>query len=116
MPGAGGCRPARSIGRLKMAVVTLLNQKGGVGKSTTAFHLGGTLAKLGRRVLLVDNDPQSSLTQGALGPDAALALPAEASLAAVYRGDPMHPRELVVGLPFAGLSLLPNTEYSAAFN
>ena len=38
-----------------MAVITVLNQKGGVGKSTTTFHLGGALAKAGRRVLLVDN-------------------------------------------------------------
>jgi chromosome partitioning protein len=99
-----------------MAVITLLNQKGGVGKSTTCFHLGGTLAKLGRRTLLVDNDPQGSLTQGALGPDAALALPAESSLAAIYRGDPVRPEDLVVALPYPGLDLLPNTEYSASFN
>jgi chromosome partitioning protein len=99
-----------------MSIVTMLNQKGGVGKSTMVFHLGGTLAKLGRRVLIVDNDPQSSLTQGALGPDAALALPAEASLAAVYRGDPVRPADLVIRLPFPGLELLPNTEFSTGFN
>ena len=46
-----------------MPVITLLNQKGGVGKTSTCHHLAGTLAQLGRRVLLVDNDPQASLTQ-----------------------------------------------------
>jgi chromosome partitioning protein len=103
-------------GAFKMAVVTLLNQKGGVGKSTTTFHLGGTLAKMGRRVLLIDNDPQASLTQGALGGDAALALPGELSLAAVYAGEPVRPEDLVRPLSFPNLELLPNTEHSARFN
>lgn len=99
-----------------MAVITLLNQKGGVGKSTTTFHLGGTLARLGRSVLLVDNDPQSSLTQGALGSEVALALPAERSLTAIYAGEPVRPEELILPLSFANLHLLPNTEHSARFN
>ena len=47
--------------------------------------------KRGRRILLVDNDPQSSLTQGLLGPELTAALPAESTIAAVYGGDVADP-------------------------
>lgn len=58
------------MGRLSR-VIAICNPKGGVAKTTSAFHLGAAWAAIGRRVLWVDLDPQAALTVWGLGVDPA---------------------------------------------
>src|SRR5262245_11071115 len=71
-----GARPVRTI--------AFLNKKGGVGKTSTCHHLAGTLGRRGLRILLVDADPQASLTQGLLGPEAARRLKPRETIAGLF--------------------------------
>lgn len=47
-----------------MEIISVVNQKGGVGKTTTVINLGATLAEKGKNILYVDLDPQANLTEG----------------------------------------------------
>ena len=67
-----------------MRTVAFLNKKGGVGKTSACHHLSGALARKGLRVLLVDADPQASLSQGLLGPEVARAMAPTGTIAAIF--------------------------------
>jgi chromosome partitioning protein len=97
--------------------VSLLNQKGGVGKTSSCHHLAGTLAKLGKRVLLIDNDPQASLTQGFWGPDATRAVPPSQCVAALYNPDLMPmPEAIIRPTGIDGISIVPGSVHLTPFN
>jgi chromosome partitioning protein len=97
-------------------VLTILNQKGGVSKTSTTHHLSGTLAQMGRRVLLLDVDPQSSLTQGIWGPVVTRQLDPAATIAAVLRGDRPHPQQVIHPTPLAGVDLVPGSRAATTYN
>jgi chromosome partitioning protein len=90
--------------------IAILNRKGGTGKTSTAFHTSYALAKLGRRVLLLDLDPQSNLSEGFLGAGVE-DFPPERTVAALYSDSFVpDPRALIVPTPIEGVDLLPGSE------
>lgn len=85
-----------------MRVVSVANQKGGVGKTTTVVNLGTALAMLGRRVVVVDADPQGNATSG-LG---ARRVAEAASLYEVIMGE-ASVEEALVATRVEGLMVVP---------
>jgi chromosome partitioning protein len=90
-------------------ILCFINQKGGCGKSSTCFHLAGCLAELGFQVLLVDADPQGSLSQAFFGSAEIERLTAEQTLAVLF-DDGCHQVSVdAITLPtsFERISLIP---------
>jgi chromosome partitioning protein len=85
-------------------IVAIVNQKGGVGKTTTAVNLGASLALIDKRVLLVDFDPQGNTTSG-LGVDKRAL--ANDIYGVLLGGVPLV--DIVRDTEIAGLSLAPAT-------
>ncbi|HSI94152.1 MAG TPA: ParA family protein [Jiangellaceae bacterium] len=92
-------------------VVALCNQKGGVGKTTTTINLGAAMADYGRKVLLVDFDPQGALSDG-LG---IRAHKLELSIYNLVMEPGIDANDLLIKTPVPGMDLLPsNIDLSAA--
>lgn len=85
-------------------ILSVTNQKGGVGKTTTAVNLSAAIARTGRRVLLVDLDPQGNATSG-LG----VARPKEGRSVYECLIEGQDPREAVQGTKIGTLFVLPSS-------
>lgn len=83
-------------------IIAVANQKGGVGKTTTAINLGASLAAEERKTLVIDSDPQGNTTGG-------LGFPKDTSRRTIYNaiilGEP--PERVIIPTEVAGLELLP---------
>lgn len=101
--------PLRQHGPAK--VIAMCNQKGGVGKTTSSINIAGALAAFGRRVLIVDFDPQGAATAGLGMSGNSL----ENTIYTVLFDSSMDPHDVVRHTEFDNIDIIPaNIDLSAA--
>lgn len=84
-------------------IIAIANQKGGVGKTTTAINLGASLAAQEKKTLIIDSDPQANTTGG-------LGFPKDPSRRTIYNAVILEepPERVIISTQVAGLDLLPS--------
>ncbi len=92
-------------------IISIVNQKGGVGKTTTAINLGAYLAEMGKFVLIIDLDPQANATSG-------IGIDHRSLERGVYEAilGTVAMREVVQGTAHEGLHIVPATTALAGLN
>jgi len=97
-----------------MLAISVAARKGGQARSTTVFHLAGAFAALGRRVVVIDADPQATASKLFLGAGAVAALPASRTAAALYGDGFFAAGALLLPTAWEAVRLLPGGEAAGA--
>jgi chromosome partitioning protein len=98
--------------------ICMINQKGGVGKSSSVYHLAGGMVEAGKRVLLIDLDPQGSLSQGFFGSAVIENIEARDTAARLFTDSAFFATldQLAVPTRFDGISIVLANQHLAKFN
>ncbi len=98
-------------------VISAFNEKGGVGKTTLLFHVAGEFARRGLKVLLIDHEPQHSLSNNLLGLATIRQLHSNETIAAIYDDACEVPSSrLIHSTAFRQISIVPSCDALKPYN